>query len=100
VFGEIKLSPFTKKVITVIGFICRRDAMVENRLSLLSISIEAIGKYSLKVLSNDKGGGDHKWYKSKGIFFSLQFFRFYNFFIGPRPYKKQKRFERFKGIVA
>jgi hypothetical protein len=31
--------------------------MVENRLSLLSVSIEAIGKYSLKVLSNDKGGG-------------------------------------------
>jgi hypothetical protein len=35
----------------------RNDEMVENLLSLLSISIVAIGKYSLKVLSNDKGGG-------------------------------------------
>jgi hypothetical protein len=44
--------------------------MVENRVSLLSTSIEAIGKYSLKVLSNDKGGGVMNGINRKALFFS------------------------------
>ncbi len=54
----------------------------------------------LKVLTNGKGG-KCEWYQSIGLKYS-KFPPILNFFKGPRPCKKQKRFRAAKqqGILA